>query len=59
LLHPEQDNWTDLALSKIFFDRLACAKELQILEGAGHFPIEPIGLEKLVECCLNFIEEIV
>jgi alpha-beta hydrolase superfamily lysophospholipase len=59
LLHPEQDKWTDLALSKIFFDRLACAKELQILEGAGHFPIEPIGLEKLVECYLNFIEEIV
>ncbi len=40
LAHPENDRWTDISLSRLFFDRLACDKELKILEGAGHFTVE-------------------
>ncbi len=56
LVHPEQDMWTDLSLSLIFYDRLACEKELKLLKGAGHFPIEPEGLGELEIFCLEFME---
>lgn len=56
LVHPENDKWTDVSLSRLFFDELACTKELNMLEGAGHFPIEPKGLYQLEEYCLDFFE---
>ena len=37
LAHPAEDNWTPLAVSKPFFDRLACDKELVMLENCGHW----------------------
>ncbi|MDU7337530.1 MAG: alpha/beta hydrolase [Clostridium sp.] len=55
LVHPENDRWTDIRLSKLFFDRLACNKELHILEGAGHFPVEAKGLKQLEEFCTEFL----
>lgn len=55
LAHPEQDRWTNLGLSKLFFDRLACPKKLTILPGAGHFPVEEQGLNALAEACLAFL----
>lgn len=58
LAHPEKDNWTDIKLSRLFFDRLACKKELVILEKAGHFPIEELGLLQLDHNCIAFIEKI-
>lgn len=57
LLHPEKDRWTDLSLSRMFYDKLACEKELHILKGAGHFPIEEEGLSALVQNSVNFIEK--
>lgn len=57
LVHPEDDRWTDVELSRLFFDRLACEKELQILEGAGHFPIESKGLEQMQRYCVAFMEK--
>lgn len=57
LVHPEDDKWTDLHLSKLFFDELNCKKSLKILEGAGHFPIEQLGLKQLEHYCIDFIEE--
>lgn len=56
LAHPEDDRWTDISLSRLFFDRLACDKELKILEGAGHFPVEEKGLEQLERYCIDFME---
>ena len=47
LTHPEDDKWTDVALSELFFNRLAADKEKIMLEGAGHFPIESKGLLRL------------
>lgn len=57
LVHPENDNWTDIKLSRIFYDRLACEKRMELLEGAGHFPIEDTGLKRLEAACLEFVEQ--
>lgn len=57
LVHPEEDHWTDVQLSRLFFDRLVCKKELWMLEGAGHFPIEPVGLKQLETYCVAFMEK--
>ena len=59
LAHPEKDNWTDVSLSRLFFDDLPVRKELVMLPGAGHFPIEPQGLSVLANECLRFMDEIV
>jgi alpha-beta hydrolase superfamily lysophospholipase len=58
LLHPELDRWTELSLSKQFYDKLSGEKELHILGKAGHFPIEEEGLKDLVENGIKFIEKI-
>ena len=39
LVHPERDYWTDISLSRLFFDKIQAPKELKLLQGAGHFPI--------------------
>lgn len=57
LVHPGNDLWTDVGLSKKFYDKLACPKELVILEGAGHFPIEPTGLAQMENACTGFLEK--
>lgn len=57
LVHPGDDRWTDIKLSLLFYDRLACEKELHILEGAGHFPIEETGLNQLEKACINFLSK--
>ncbi len=57
LVHPQKDYWTDVSLSRLFFDKLSCKKELRLLEGAGHFPIEEIGLRQLEDYCSAFISQ--
>ena len=57
LVHPENDRWTDAGLSRLFFDRLNCSKEMKLLKGAGHFPIEKEGLKHLEQYCVEFLEE--
>ncbi len=57
LLHPENDLWTPISLSRLFYDKLKGEKELHLLEGAGHFPIEEQGLKTLVEKSLAFLEK--
>lgn len=55
LVHPERDYWTDVSLSRLFFDEIQSSKELKILQGAGHFPIEEKGLKQLEEYCIAFM----
>ena len=55
LVHPEYDHWTDVSLSKFFYDRLACPKVFTLLKEAGHFPIEPKGLGQMEKACLDFL----
>ncbi len=57
LVHPEKDKWTDIKLSEYFFDRLSCKKELVILNGAGHFPIEKEGLDILEKEVIKFMSK--
>lgn len=57
LVHPENDRWTDASLSRIFYDRLNCSKDMKLLKGAGHFPIEKEGLMHLEQYCVEFLEE--
>ncbi|MDM5276232.1 alpha/beta hydrolase [Paenibacillus silvae] len=58
LVHPEMDPMTPLAFSQAFYDRLTVDKELVILEGAGHFPIEQPGLRQLQEAVLRFLQKV-
>lgn len=57
LVHPEKDYWTDISLSRLFFDKIQAPKELKLLQGAGHFPIEEKGLKQLEEYCIAFMNE--
>ena len=58
LAHPEEDHWTHPDLSRLFFDQLPAEKEFVLLPGAGHFPIEPIGLSELEKTCIEFLNRI-
>ena len=49
LAHPEDDRWTPTAMSLRFFDRIAAPKELVLLSGAGHYPVEAPGVHQLVD----------
>ncbi|MEV0700804.1 alpha/beta hydrolase [Saccharopolyspora sp. NPDC050389] len=49
LAHPAEDAWTPVELSRPFFDRLTGPKELAMLPGAGHFPIESPGAHRLLD----------
>lgn len=57
LAHPQLDHWTDVSLSMRFFDKLSCEKEVVMLEGSGHFPMEEKGLRRLEEACIQFINK--
>jgi alpha-beta hydrolase superfamily lysophospholipase len=57
LVHPAEDHWTDVSLSRLFFDRLASEKKIVMLPGAGHFPLEPQGLAKMEKECVAFFEK--
>ncbi|KJS20675.1 MAG: hypothetical protein VR72_12860 [Clostridiaceae bacterium BRH_c20a] len=58
LAHPEDDKWTPMKLSLLFFNRLKCEKKTVILENAGHFPIEQPGIIQLEDGVVNFINDI-
>ena len=57
LLHPEKDQWIDFSYSQNFYQRIQAKKRMKLIEGAGHFPIEAIGLGQLQLEMLKFIKE--
>ena len=57
LFHPQDDKWTPVEISRIFFDRIKGEKELKILENAGHFPLEKPGINQLEEFTYSFIQK--
>ncbi len=57
LVHPEDDRWTPVEISKLFFDKLKTPKRIKILENAGHFPVESPGLHQLEIECIHFIKK--
>ena len=58
MLHPACDAWTPVAISDRFFDRLAAPRQRVLLDGCGHFPIEPPGLDQLRDALLAFLQRI-
>lgn len=57
LVHPENDRWVSVELSRLFYDRLKCPKRLIMLENAGHLPVETPGLQQLEAAVVGFIRE--
>ena len=41
LAHPGADRWTPMEVSRRFLDEMTVPTELVVLEGCGHFPVEP------------------
>ena len=55
LVHPGEDQMTDIAFSRRFFDRLGADKKMVVLEGAGHWPIEEPGATQMFEAVRSFL----
>jgi alpha-beta hydrolase superfamily lysophospholipase len=58
LTHPGKDAMTDIALSRRFFERLACPKRMVVLEGASHMPTEEPGLAQMEAAILTFLQDL-
>lgn len=58
LVHPSIDPWTPLELSREFYDRIKSEKELVVLEGCGHFPMEEPGRYQLEDAVRRFVSQI-
>jgi alpha-beta hydrolase superfamily lysophospholipase len=57
LAHPADDRWTDVSISRPFFDRLGrVPTELVMLEKGGHFPVEHPAHEQLMSAFRRFVE---
>lgn len=49
LMHPGEDRWTPLELSRSWFERLGVDRRLVVLDGCGHFPVEEPGTTQMVD----------
>ena len=58
LTQPGDDRWTPLSASSDFFERLACPKEIVMLQGAGHYPMEVTGLGQMRDAIVRFCEKV-
>jgi alpha-beta hydrolase superfamily lysophospholipase len=58
LAHPERDRWTPVDLSMPFFNRLSAERELVMLQGAGHFPLESPGVTQLADALTRTIKRV-
>lgn len=58
LTQPGLDRWTPLEVSQGFMDKLTVDKEVVILEGAGHYPMEQPGLKQMENAIVDFIKRI-
>ncbi len=59
LVHPGVDHMTDIEFSRRFFERLSTpAKELVVLEGSGHWPIEEPGATQMTDAVRDFVQRI-
>jgi alpha-beta hydrolase superfamily lysophospholipase len=57
LAHPADDRWTDVSISRLFFDRLGrVPTELVMLENGGHFPVEHPAHEQLTKAFRRAVE---
>jgi pimeloyl-ACP methyl ester carboxylesterase len=57
LVHPGEDRWTPPEASLAFFHRIRAEKRAVILDGGGHFPIEPDATAHMEREILAFLGE--
>lgn len=57
LAHPSDDRWTDVSVSRRFFDRLPVTKRLVMLGNAGHLPVEEPGATQFRVAFLDFLAD--
>ena len=58
LVHPAADRWTTVEASRLVFDRLPGDKQLVMLEGCGHFPVEAPGVQQMQEAVSGFLRRL-
>jgi len=52
---PGKDTLLDFGVSKPFYDRLACKKEMHYLTNCGHIPLEEPGLTEFENHFIHFL----
>jgi alpha-beta hydrolase superfamily lysophospholipase len=57
-VQPDKDHILPWWVSEPFYNRLACPKQVVILEGCGHIPMEEPGITQLEEAALEFLKGI-
>lgn len=57
-LQPEKDYIIPWSMSKGFFNKLACMKEVIFLNNCGHIPMEKPGIDQMRIGALNFLEKL-
>jgi alpha-beta hydrolase superfamily lysophospholipase len=59
LTQPAQDRWTPLPLSELFLQRIRRVPvKVEMLENAGHYPLEQPGLSQMVSSIHDFCVEV-
>ncbi|KUM35358.1 alpha/beta fold hydrolase [Arthrobacter sp. EpRS71] len=58
MVHPGQDRWTPLEISQPFFNRIAAAKSLIVLENCGHFPTEGPGFTQMLDAVQDVVNSL-
>ncbi|WP_229741892.1 alpha/beta hydrolase [Kocuria dechangensis] len=58
MVHPGNDRWTPLKISRAFFDRIAAPKRLVVLHGCGHFPAEQPGFAQMLTAVTGMVAEL-
>lgn len=57
-LQPEKDYIIPWSMSKGFFNKLGCMKEVIFLNNCGHIPMEKPGIDQMRIGALNFLEKL-
>ena len=57
-VQPEKDYIIPWEISKPFYDRLACAKQVVFLDNCGHIPLEEPGVFSLRKEALDFLQKL-
>ncbi|CAG5083970.1 alpha/beta hydrolase [Parvicella tangerina] len=55
---PLEDHIIPWEISKPFYDRLACEKDVVFLDNCGHIPMEKPGIDQLRDAAVKFINEV-
>jgi alpha-beta hydrolase superfamily lysophospholipase len=58
IVHPGEDRMTEISHTRRFYERLACPKQMVVLEGASHMPTEQPGVQQMEDAVVKFFGEI-